>query len=164
MGFAPSGSGAAATGGRLAGPPSELAAPSAQSFRTLIFWGVGVGIFQAASPIGFWWLEADVIWAMSLVIIASIYIGFAVADGRPYVIAVEVCVAAVFIVLAAAAIDASPWLVVIGLVGHGFKDLWQHRTHFVVNTRWWPSFCLVVDFVAASVIAVLLLIGVDLNA
>src|ERR1051325_783990 len=39
------------------------------------------------------------------------------------------------------------------VVGHGIKDSWQQRTHFVANTRWCPPFCLVVDFVAAAVIA-----------
>jgi hypothetical protein len=97
------------------------------------------------------------------VVIASIYVGFAVADGRPAVLAVEVGVATVFVVLAAVAITSSPWLAVLGLVGHGVKDLWQHRTGFVANTRWWPPFCLVVDLVAATVIAALLLGGVDLN-
>jgi hypothetical protein len=52
---------------------------------------------------------------------------------------------------------------VVALVAHGLKDLWQHRTQFVANTRWWPPFCLVVDFVAAAVIAVLLLIGVRMH-
>jgi hypothetical protein len=98
-----------------------------------------------------------------LAIIAPVYVGLAVADGRSHVIAVEIGVALAFIILATAAIGASPWLVVGGLVGHGLKDLWQHRTHFVANTRWWPPFCLVVDFVAASVIAALLIAGVHLG-
>lgn len=136
---------------------------AATSLRTPILWGIGVGILQAASPLGFRWLDSELVWALSLVVIASIYVGFAVADGRPVVIAVEVCVAAFFIVLAAVAVTASPWLVVIGLAGHGIKDMWQHRTQFVSNTRWWPPFCLVVDFVAASAIAALLLTGVDLS-
>jgi hypothetical protein len=133
------------------------------SLRTPILWGVAVGILQAGSPVGLWWLDQATVWAISLVIIASIYIGFAVADGRPIVIAVEVGVASSFIILALIAITSSPWLVVIGLVGHGIKDLWQHRTQFVANTRWWPPFCLVVDFVCAAIIAVLILTGVDLN-
>jgi hypothetical protein len=58
------------------------------------------------------------VWALSVVIIASVYIGFAVADGLPLIIAVEVAVAAAFIVLAAIAVTASPWLIVIGLVGY----------------------------------------------
>jgi hypothetical protein len=133
------------------------------SLRAPILWGVGVGILQAASPLGFPWLDSELVWALGLMVIASIYIGFAVADGRPVVIAVEVCVAACFVVLAAIAVTASPWLAVVGLVGHGVKDMWQHRTRFVANTRWWPPFCLVVDFVCASLIAALLLTGVDLN-
>jgi hypothetical protein len=126
-------------------------------------WGVAVGVVQAVSPLGLWWLDPALVWAITLVIIASVYVGFAVADGRPPVVVAEVGVASGFVILAAVAIGSSPWLVVIGLVGHGIKDLWQHRTHFVANTRWWPPFCLVVDFVAASAIAVLLLTGVDLN-
>ena len=145
-------------------PPGEFTDSSFESLRAPILWGVVVGALQTASPIGFWWLEQDLVWAVSVVIIASIYIGFAVADGRKVVIAVEVGVASAFVVFALVAIDSSPWLVVVGLIAHGLKDLWQHRTHFVANTRWWPPFCLVVDFVAASAIAVLLLTGVDLGS
>ena len=152
-----------ATGSSLEGPPPESTALFSQSFRTPILWGVVVGILQAASPIGLSWLDPDVVWAIGLVVIAPVYVGLAVADGRHNVIAVEVGVASAFIILALIAIPSAPWLVVFGLVAHGIKDLWQHRTHFVANTRWWPPFCLVVDFVAASAIAVLLLAGVDLN-
>lgn len=146
------------------GPPLEFTERLPRSLRAPVLWGVAFGIFQALSPIGFWWLNQDLVWATTLAIIASVYVGFAVADGRSSVIAVEVGVASVFIILATAAIGASAWLVVGGLVGHGLKDLWQHRTHFVANTRWWPPFCLAVDFVAASVIAALLIAGVDFNA
>jgi hypothetical protein len=41
--------------------------------------------------------------------------------------------------------------------------MWQHRTHFVANTRWWPPFCMVVDFVVATVIAVEILVGVSFH-
>jgi hypothetical protein len=121
-----------------------------------ILWGVAVGVFQAFSPLALWWLAPVVVWSLSVAIIAAIYIGFAVADGRPVVIATEIGVASAFVVLAAAAIKW-PWLVVIALVAHGIKDAWQERTQFVANTRWWPPFCLVVDFVAAALIAIRLL-------
>jgi len=42
-----------------------------------------------------------------------VYIGFAVADGRPTVIAVESSVAGVFVVLAAAGVTGSAWLLVL---------------------------------------------------
>ena len=126
-------------------------------------WGFAFGVIQAASPLALWWLDAATVYAISLVLIASVYIGFAVADGRWLVVALETNIAAIFVLVAAAAVTESPWLLVLGLVGHGLKDLWQHRTHFVANTRWWPPFCLVVDFVAATIIAVEIVAGVQFH-
>jgi hypothetical protein len=126
-------------------------------------WGFVWGGIQAASPLLFWWLDPATVYALGLALIAAVYIGFAVADGRWLVIAVETNVAAIFVIIAAAAITQSPWLLVVGLVGHGLKDLWQHRSHFVENTRWWPPFCLVVDWVAAAVIAVEIVAGLPFH-
>jgi hypothetical protein len=75
------------------------------------------------------------------------------------VIAVEAAVAAVVVVVAAAGVSGPAWLLVAGLAGHGFKDLWQHRSHFVANTRWWPPFCLVVDWVVAAILVLLIAVG-----
>jgi hypothetical protein len=97
------------------------------------------------------------------VVIASVYIGFAVADGRRTVLAVESGVAGMFVIVAAAAVTGTPWLLVAGLAGHGFKDLWQHRRQFVANTRWWPPFCLVVDWAVAVIIAVEIVAGVHFH-
>jgi hypothetical protein len=119
-----------------------------------IIWGIVVGAVQAATPLVFWWLDSAVGYALGLALIASIYVGFAVADGRVKVITAEVGVAFAFVVLSAAAVTGTPWLLVVGFVGHGLKDLWQHRTRFVANTRWWPPFCMTVDWVVAAVIAV----------
>lgn len=131
--------------------------------RAPLGWGLVWGGLQAASPLGFWWLDAATVYALSLALIAAVYIGFAVADGRPAVIAVECTVAGAFVVLAAAGVTGSAWLLVLGLVAHGFKDLWQHRTHYVANTRWWPPFCLAVDWLAAAIIAVVIATGHQLH-
>jgi hypothetical protein len=134
-----------------------------RSLRAPVLWGVVWGVIQAAVPLGLWWLDPATVYALSIALIAAVYIGFAVADGRPRVIAVEAAVAAVFVVVAAAGVTGPAWLLVVGFVGHGLKDLWQHRRHFVANTRWWPPFCLVVDWVAAAILAVLLAAGVDFH-
>jgi hypothetical protein len=131
--------------------------------RAPLIWGVLWGVIQAAAPLGFWWLDAATVYGMSIALIATVYIGFAVADGRPAVIAVETTVAAAFVVIAAAGVTGSAWLIVIGFVGHGLKDLWQHRSHFVANTRWWPPFCMTIDFVAAAIIAVAIVSGVTVH-
>ena len=130
---------------------------------TPVAWGVLVGVLQAASPLAFWWLEPATVYALSLVAIAFVYIGFAVADGRWKVIGLETSVATVFVVIAAAAVTGSPWLLVIGLAGHGLKDWWQHRSHYVANTRWWPPFCACVDWVVALVLSVEIAAGVNFH-
>jgi hypothetical protein len=83
------------------------------------------------------------------------------ADGRRKVVAAEVSVATIFVLVGSGAVIGSPWVAVAGLIGHGAKDLWQHRTGFVNNTRWWPPFCLTVDWLAAAIVAVAITAGVD---
>ena len=94
---------------------------------------------------------------------SAVYVGFSVADGRGQVIAVESTVAGVFAIVAAAGVTGSGWLLVAGLAGHGVKDLWQHRTQYVANTRWWPPFCATVDVVAAALLAAAILTGTGLH-
>jgi hypothetical protein len=131
-----------------------------RGLRTPVMWGAVFGILQAASPLAFFWLDPATVYALGLPLIAAVYIGFAVADGRGYVLAVETVVASAFVVVAAASVTGPAWLIVAGLVGHGLKDMWQHRTGFVAGTRWWPPFCASVDFVAAGLIAVATTVGV----
>jgi hypothetical protein len=144
---------------------SHQAAPASfaprAAIRSPLLWGIVVGFVQAATPLAFWWLDSASVYALGLVLIAAVYVGFAVADGRPKVIAVESSVAFAFVVVAATAVTGSPWLLVIGLAGHGLKDLWQHRSHYVANTRWWPPFCMVVDWVVAAIIVGEIAAGMD---
>ena len=72
-------------------------------------------------------------------------------------------VASLFVILAAVAVTGSPWLLVAGYFGHGLKDLWQERHHFVANTRWWPPFCVTVDWLAAAILSVVILGGVNFH-
>src|SRR5919199_1535495 len=99
--------------------PGAGAIVRGRALRAPLAWGVVWGGLQAASPLGLPWLDAATVYALGLVLIAAVYIGFAVADGRRHVLAVEVVVAAAFVVLAAVAVTGSPWLLVAGLVGHG---------------------------------------------
>jgi hypothetical protein len=133
------------------------------SLRPAIVWGVIVGVVQVASPFAFWWLDAATVYALGLAAIAFVYIGFAVADGRSKVIGIEATVAMVFVVAAAIGITGSAWLLVVGFAGHGLKDAWQHRTRFVLNTRWWPPFCAAVDWVVAVAIAIAIVAGANLQ-
>src|SRR5215207_10030060 len=81
-------------------------------FSVAVRCGLVVGVANAAAPVALWWLDAASVHALAIAMIAAVYIGFAVADGRRHVIAVECAVAGLFVILAAAAITLSPWLLV----------------------------------------------------
>jgi hypothetical protein len=134
-----------------------------RSLRAPLLWGLVFGGLQAALPLALRWLDPATVHALSITLIASVYIGFAVADGRPRIIAVETTVAGLFVVLAATAATGTPWLLVLGYAGHGIKDYWQERTHYVANTRWWPPFCAAVDWLVAVILVVEIAAGVDFH-
>jgi hypothetical protein len=144
-------------------PAEPARRPVARSLRGPVLCGIVVGALQAASPLAFWWLDPATVYALGLALIAAVYVGFAVADGRASVIVAECCVAAIFVVLAAVGATGSAWLLVLGFTGHGLKDLWQHRSHYVANTRWWPPFCLIVDWVVAAVMVVLIIVSIHFH-
>ena len=62
--------------------PQDASRPAERSLRAPVLWDVVFGLIQAAAPLGFWWLDAATVYALSLVLIAAVYIGFAVADGH----------------------------------------------------------------------------------
>lgn len=130
-----------------------------RSILAPVLLGLLIGAMQAGSPLAVWWLDSATVYALELSLIAAVYIGFAVSDGRPRVIAVECAVAALFVVLAATAVTATAWLLVLGYAGHGLKDAWQERTHYVANTRWWPPFCATVDWLVAAILVIAITAG-----
>jgi len=127
-------------------------------------WGVVIGAGQASIAFAFWWLDPSAVHALMIVLIAAVYIGFAVSDGRTHVIVAECTVVAVFFVAAAAAGAGTPWLLVGLYLAHGAKDLWQHHHHFVRGTRWWPPFCFSVDITVAAIVAAQILFGVNFQS
>ena len=142
-----------------ASPRSDGGSATPRSMRRVIVWGIVVGAIQVATPLAFWWLDAATVYALGLAAIAFVYIGFAVADGRVHIVVAECAVAMAFVVVAAAGITDTAWLLVAGFAAHGVKDAWQHRSGFVSGTRWWPPFCAAVDWVVALAIVLEIVLG-----
>ncbi len=71
---------------------SRLAAATGTGERAaapaVVGWGVVVGAASAGLPVVLPWLAPVTVYAVEVAVIAAVYIGFAVADGRPRVIAV----------------------------------------------------------------------------
>jgi hypothetical protein len=93
--------------------------------------------------------------ALVLSIIAAIYIGFALSDGRRRYIVLESANAVAYGVLALLGMWASPWYLVAGYIAHGGWDLVHHnrgiRTRIV---RWYVPFCVVIDWLVGAYIAI----------
>ena len=141
-----------------------MTATAHASTARALSWGVAFGGAQAAVAMSFSWLEPSTVHALMVTLIAAIYVGFAVSDGRTNVIIVETTVVVAFFVGSAAAVTVTPWLIVALYLAHGAKDLWQHRTQYVRGTRWWPPFCFAVDMAVAAIVAVQLLLGANFQS
>ena len=63
---------------------TAIAAPTDHASTTTraLSWGVAIGAAQAAVAMAFWWLDPSTVHALMITMIAAVYIGFAVADGR----------------------------------------------------------------------------------
>ena len=84
-------------------------------------------------------------------IIAAIYIGFAITDGRTHVLYLECSVAAVFILLALLGMWGKPVWLVIGFFAHGAWDLLHHPGNMGSKVRkWYPPACLAYDWLVGA--------------
>ncbi|HET7516477.1 MAG TPA: DUF6010 family protein [Actinomycetes bacterium] len=89
--------------------------------------------------------------AILLGIIASVYLGYALADGRLRAFQVEYVGMVVFTALATVALArGSSVLLALGYLGHGLWDLLHHRRGVEVHMPWWyVPVCLGYDTVVA---------------
>ena len=89
-----------------------------------------------------------------LIVIASTYILFAAMGGSLQALMIESIPTAVFIIAAVVGFKFNPWIVVVGLVGHGIFDFFHGG---IINNPgvpvWWPSFCLSYDVIAGGYLA-----------
>ena len=96
--------------------------------------------------------------ALLLFGIASIYFGFAVADGRTKALLIEASIVLLYLGLAILGIQLSAWILVIGYVLHGFWDWGHHNRDFGAQVvSWYIPFCVLYDWIIAVFIAVLLI-------
>jgi hypothetical protein len=120
------------------------------------FLALAVGLF--ATTVG---LDRDrAFYPTVTIVIACIYVLFAVMGESTQAIVIESAVALAFIVAAAAGLKSSLWVVVVALAAHGIFDL-VHGT-LIANPgvpAFWPAFCSTYDVTAAAYLAWLLKSG-----
>lgn len=93
--------------------------------------------------------------ALTLVLIAGVYMGYAFKDGRTKAILTELVTALAFTAAAWAGLNGAPMVIVAALALHG---LWDSLHHSLIDTaipRWYIPFCATVDWLmAASLLAI----------
>lgn len=93
--------------------------------------------------------------AITLVLIAGVYIGYAFNDGRIHTFLIELATAIGFSSAAWLGINGYPSLIILALAMHGFWDLLHHNLIDTQMPRWYIPFCAVVDWImAASLFAI----------
>ena len=92
-----------------------------------------------------------------LIMIALLYILFAVMGGSTEALMMEIIPTTVFITAAVIGFKMNLWIVAAGLVGHGIFDFLHAG---LINNPgvpvWWPSFCGAYDVVAGGCLGWLL--------
>jgi hypothetical protein len=117
---------------------------------------VAVGLF--ATLVGF--DKERSYYSVVLIVIATLYLLFAVMTRSTATLIVEAIPALGFVAMAVIGFrKKAAWLVVAGLALHGVFDFFHHA--LIANPGvpvWWPGWCLSYDVVAAAYLAVLMLI------
>jgi hypothetical protein len=114
---------------------------------------VGLGLGLLANAFAAPWSDADAraYLGVLLAAIGAIYVGFAIADGRPSAIVVQAISAIVFLNVAFLGVQLdSNLLVGLGFLAHAGWDWIHHDGHGPTRVRsWYPPFCVVADLVIA---------------
>ena len=116
---------------------------------------IGAGLSLASLPVHFVIVHAlsVEIAALVLALVAGIYVGFAVQDGRVSNLIVEGIVAIAFIGAALAGLVAFAWAIPLAYALHGVWDMAHHRLVDTALPRWYVPFCAVFDWVFAAGLA-----------
>jgi hypothetical protein len=113
--------------------------------------GLIVGIVCVIPAIALSESQGRLLLALGLAGVAWIYIGFAIADGRPSAIAAQAASGAAFLWIAYAGVQTeSTALVGAGFLAHGLWDALHHEGHGPTAVRtWYPPFCVAADVAIA---------------
>jgi len=92
-------------------------------------------------------------YSILLAMIAGVYIGFAVNDGRRPILVLEIAAALGFCALVLLGMWKWPWLIVLGYFLHAVWDLLHHPRKLGASVRpWYPPACAIYDVLVGGFI------------
>jgi hypothetical protein len=113
--------------------------------------GVVIGVACVGPALFLTEPQARLLMAFALAAVGFIYVGFAVADGRPSAIVAQAVSATAFLWIGYAGVQLeSTALLGAGFLAHAAWDAVHHEGHGPTRVRtWYPPFCVVTDIVIA---------------
>jgi hypothetical protein len=99
--------------------------------------------------------ESVVTAAVILGLIAGIYIGFALVDGRVRWLIIESTIAILFVSAATFGVMEWQWAIPIAYAMHGLWDWAHHRLVGTMLPRWYVPLCAIYDWIAAAGLALI---------
>ena len=83
-----------------------------------------------------------------MVLIGSVYYGFALVSSHKKAKIIEIVVASIFVIIGILGLWVSPWMLIFGLFLHGFWDIAHHNDQLkLVNIpEWYVPFCATYDW------------------
>lgn len=93
--------------------------------------------------------------ALSVVLIAGVYLGYAFMDERLKVMLIELTISFIFFAGAWIGINGFPILIILALFLHGIWDLLHHNLIDTKMPRWYIPLCAVFDWITALALAVI---------
>jgi hypothetical protein len=96
--------------------------------------------------------------ALQLIVIAAVYLGFGVNDGRYRPIMIEVVAFFGFLALTLLGMWWNPLMLVVGYIGHGLWDMLHDVGGIQTRmARWYPPACVIYDWLFAAAMLIWLL-------
>ncbi|WP_375265936.1 hypothetical protein [Planktotalea sp.] len=128
--------------------------------RSFLWVKVAATLYVVGISISHFVLPHSYIWSIALFFLIAMlftYPAAALRSGSHFTL--EARVAALLALIGCVGFVTSPWLIIVGIFGHGVWDLMKHRGHGTPFFGWYVSGCVVVDWCYAAALTFFLLTG-----
>jgi chromate transport protein ChrA len=116
-----------------------------------LLWGIGLMVLTVILVQFLTYHQVIELFAMAMVLIGSVYLGFGFKEKRIRFRNIEIASAVFFVIFALFGLWMSPWFIVAGLLLHGFWDLLHHQeSNMTKIPEWYIPLCIIYDWAAAG--------------
>ncbi|MTI22977.1 hypothetical protein E1176_18245 [Fulvivirga sp. RKSG066] len=129
-----------------------------ESFRTGMIWGLMLTVITITLSYFLPYEMVIELFAFAMVLIGSVYFGFAFKEDSRKIKIIELVSASGFVLTGILGLWINPWLIVAGLFMHGIWDLLHHNGKYLTKIpAWYIPLCVIYDWMAGGYLTYFLL-------